>query len=752
VKGIPEADHGEVIITAHRGMGVRDKNRAELLQTSDDTRVMFYPENSIEAFKEAIRLGADALECDINTSKDGAAMVIHGGTLSIYTTSQKTMLEEEAKYKSNDREIEDIRSKKEEFIGKCNQVIVGDQASVPEGTDKEFILKYINRKRGREKKSGKDLDLSKIIPETVFKDYIKDRKTQHNNSIGELASLENNSKIDDFSAAILQAHFSLVAHEDGEKERGEPTISYKLQQNQDRYQIPTLTQLLELAKEANLERTTPLKLNIELKGERSGISSLNAIREFYKKDPLNIGLVPPESLVFLGTRNIGEIAIVNALLHGGHESKEAFEIAVKKELMEHYIKSNAIFLCEDIGAYNDREEIPGLSLSRENPSMFLNFINYIDDKRHIKPDKKWSGIETRIDKTLNQVSPGDIEEFPAMLQKAKTNLMISTAEAYGTEALTDTGDFGLKPETVGTCNRIQQTIYEAIVVNKYEGIDISFADIDDRLADTISSSYNLRRHASHESKFIIGLTASNWKATEQEGSRITPEAAMWRVHDIADRLGIPVLIKVDEPEIFGNISRNISQFKETYQCKGFEVIREEIAPLSEIELAVEAERYSNIQHDTLIPLERKRAESLSPDSITLGICTVKPPRGMGTPMPDMGTPMQNMFGAKKSAAVAVASSAKPKYYSDIHEEEKEAAFSKGMNLENAGLLIEKTGSYTSVEASKKSTAIDNSSSLQSGAEMAIGTNFKGVLEQQVKEMEKRHGVSGIYNPNKETLR
>ena len=66
-------------ITAHRGMGVTAKRRDEYIKEA-----RFYPENSIAAFKEGIKIGADALECDIHVSSDNVAMVIHGEKITEY--------------------------------------------------------------------------------------------------------------------------------------------------------------------------------------------------------------------------------------------------------------------------------------------------------------------------------------------------------------------------------------------------------------------------------------------------------------------------------------------------------------------------------------------------------------------------------------------------------------------------------------------------------------------------------------------
>ena len=47
----------------------------------------FYPENSIAAFEAAIRVGTDALECDIHGSSDRVAVVIHGDKINDYAIS-----------------------------------------------------------------------------------------------------------------------------------------------------------------------------------------------------------------------------------------------------------------------------------------------------------------------------------------------------------------------------------------------------------------------------------------------------------------------------------------------------------------------------------------------------------------------------------------------------------------------------------------------------------------------------------------
>ena len=83
----PEHTPGQVLITAHRGYGVNAKHRDDLLQGAT-----FYPENSLAAFKAAIKDHAHALELDVHVSVDGTAMVIHGDKIASYAEINKHSL------------------------------------------------------------------------------------------------------------------------------------------------------------------------------------------------------------------------------------------------------------------------------------------------------------------------------------------------------------------------------------------------------------------------------------------------------------------------------------------------------------------------------------------------------------------------------------------------------------------------------------------------------------------------------------
>ena len=62
----------DVVFIAHRGASGRGHS----------------PENTLSAFKEAISIGSECVECDVHCTKDGQVIVIHDGTLN-RTTNKK---------------------------------------------------------------------------------------------------------------------------------------------------------------------------------------------------------------------------------------------------------------------------------------------------------------------------------------------------------------------------------------------------------------------------------------------------------------------------------------------------------------------------------------------------------------------------------------------------------------------------------------------------------------------------------------
>ena len=67
----------DVIFIAHRGASGKGHS----------------PENTLSAFKEAINIGSDCVECDVHCTKDGQLVVIHDGTLN-RTTNKKGAIAE----------------------------------------------------------------------------------------------------------------------------------------------------------------------------------------------------------------------------------------------------------------------------------------------------------------------------------------------------------------------------------------------------------------------------------------------------------------------------------------------------------------------------------------------------------------------------------------------------------------------------------------------------------------------------------
>ena len=69
----------DVVFIAHRGASGKGHS----------------PENTIAAFREAINIGADCVECDVHCTKDGQVVVMHDGTLN-RTTNKKGAITEMA--------------------------------------------------------------------------------------------------------------------------------------------------------------------------------------------------------------------------------------------------------------------------------------------------------------------------------------------------------------------------------------------------------------------------------------------------------------------------------------------------------------------------------------------------------------------------------------------------------------------------------------------------------------------------------
>ena len=73
-------------LIGHRGMGVTSNINSEISTNS------LIPENTISSFKEAIILGADGIELDVFSAKDGTVMVIHSDELRLHVYNDSNIL------------------------------------------------------------------------------------------------------------------------------------------------------------------------------------------------------------------------------------------------------------------------------------------------------------------------------------------------------------------------------------------------------------------------------------------------------------------------------------------------------------------------------------------------------------------------------------------------------------------------------------------------------------------------------------
>ncbi|MDF2608401.1 MAG: glycerophosphodiester phosphodiesterase [Bacillales bacterium] len=102
-----------------------------------------YPENTLIAFEECVRLGVDGIELDVNLSKDNELIVIHDETLDRTTTGKGQVhdltLEEIKKFKvldSKTSQLYDIPTLREVFeVFKYNNLLINIEL-------KNNIIKY----------------------------------------------------------------------------------------------------------------------------------------------------------------------------------------------------------------------------------------------------------------------------------------------------------------------------------------------------------------------------------------------------------------------------------------------------------------------------------------------------------------------------------------------------------------------------------------------------------------------------------
>lgn len=242
---------GKAIITAHRGMGVLDKPRDLLLRDEP-----FFPENSVSSFREGIRQGSDALECDIHVSRDGVPMIIHGNTLLRYS-----------EYKGN---------------------YTGDNERLGETLGNLEDLEIKSNKRGKGKR-------------------VTEERVEAKERLSEV-------KVENFTCSELQNSFSLKDPTPREEGTFRPREQTEIPVLQD-----LLLLAYEENQQREIEGKPPLKLNIELKGEGSAVASIGAIMTFYAEFPNAKKYVAPENIIFLGRHDREEVAIANSIIKGQPE-------------------------------------------------------------------------------------------------------------------------------------------------------------------------------------------------------------------------------------------------------------------------------------------------------------------------------------------------------------------------------------------------------------------------------------------------
>jgi glycerophosphoryl diester phosphodiesterase len=79
---LPESQN-KLVVIAHRGNHVD------------------FPENTIASFKEAIKAGADYVEVDLRTSRDGHLVVVHDATVDRTTNGKGKVMGDHIKFLSS---------------------------------------------------------------------------------------------------------------------------------------------------------------------------------------------------------------------------------------------------------------------------------------------------------------------------------------------------------------------------------------------------------------------------------------------------------------------------------------------------------------------------------------------------------------------------------------------------------------------------------------------------------------------------
>ena len=149
---------------------------------------------------------------------------------------------------------------------------------------------------------------------------------------------------------------------------------------------------------------------------------------------------------------------------------------------------------------------------------------------------------------------------------AQTNLMVTTGQLFSNAALANQEDFDTHPNITEISDNGRKRVYEAYTRYGYNGVDVSLYDFTPGLIETIQQGIEDSRFIELEQS-VLGVTASNWKGTARENSLTDPCFAVTRAETIAERCGVPLLLKVDEPGMFKSLleqSRNLDRSQFTF--------------------------------------------------------------------------------------------------------------------------------------------------------------------------------------------
>mgnify|MGYP003676476155 FL=1 len=235
----------------------------------------------------------------------------------------------------------------------------------------------------------------------------------------------------DLQSKFILKDFDLVNIKDRDKSGSEindllMSKSFKdkeeLLKNKNRYTIPTLTELLNLVKDANKNKRTKdkdededededaqlLTLNIELKGYNSAIASFKSIMDFYAENTENATYLPSDCLVFLGRLDMNEIAVMNSLIKHGQNPTETKLDLGQKELEAYYLLTQREEIKYYIDVKNNLEDIIKQKLTDSQKS-----TDETPEKYTILPGYP----DRQVENVISEHYPGlDLETFKEKLK------------------------------------------------------------------------------------------------------------------------------------------------------------------------------------------------------------------------------------------------------------------------------------------------------------------------------------------------